>query len=390
MIELRILGAAMAALWAAAFGVILVGYRPGGPADLVVGIAAAGPLLIALAAIVWPPVARGGRAFVLIAWLGLGALLLLAPALVGIVRQLEARGLQTLLPSLEAAYPWALALLATALFAGLGIARRRLGETSLRRRRLALGTAIGMALATLAGSAFGVASVANDLALRDRPADASRFGPTDPDLAPPACSGELGAGVTARLTGRLDVDVDGRRSGTVTIDGVRVGDDFRWIGFAATALTVGQHGSARIDDAEWSRAPRTGWVPVPSGFVTGDDLDLAVLRTALVADNRMVAENRGLAFIEGARARHCRVAIDGAIFRAAFPQLRLLIGDADLSRLVGELDFWVFGDAQLGRVDVRLNGSAVGIVPDALLITVRAELIAVDRGVAHGIERPSR
>lgn len=390
MIELRILGAAMAALWAVAFGAILVGYRPGGPADLVVGVAAAGPLLIALSGIVWPPVARGGRAFVLIAWLGLGALLLLVPALTGIVAQLEARGPQTLLPSLEAAYPWALALLATALYAGLGIARRRLGETALRRRRLVLGTAIGAALAVLAGTAFGAASVANDLALRDRPAGVSRFGPTDPALVPPSCSGDLEAGRTARLTGRLDMDVDGRRSGTVTIDGVRVGTDFRWIGFAATSLTVGQHGSARIGDAEWSRAPRTGWVPVPSGFVEGDDLDLAVLRTALVPDHRVVAENRGLAFVEGARARHCRVALDGATFRAAFPQLRFLVGDADLSRLLGELDFWVFGDAQLGRVEVRLNGSAVGIVPDALLVTMRAELVAVDRGVAHGIERPSR
>ena len=40
------------------------------------------------------------------------------------LRQLVDRGLQTLLPSLEVAYPWALAILGTSLFAGLGIARR--------------------------------------------------------------------------------------------------------------------------------------------------------------------------------------------------------------------------------------------------------------------------
>lgn len=390
VIELRILGIALAGLWTTAFALILAGYRPGGPNDLVVGLAAVGPALIALAAVAWPPVARGGRAFVAIAWLGLGALLILTPSIGGLLVRLGARGPQTLLPSVEAGYPWLLALVGTSLFAGLGIARRRLGETALRRRRLALGTAIGVALAISAGTLFAAASIANEVALRDLPAASSRFGPTDPTLEPPTCPGALDAGPTARLTGRLDMEVDGRRSGTVTIDGARNGEDFRWIGFAATALTIGQHGSARLADTAWSRAPRTGWVPVQPPFVTGQDLDLQLMRTALVPDNRAVAEDRGLASIEGARARHCRIALDGATFRAAFPQVALLLGDGDLARLAGELDYWVFADAQVGRVEVRVNGSAVGLVPDALLLTVRAELTAVDRGVAHAIERPSR
>jgi hypothetical protein len=389
-IELRILGVALTALWTLAFLLILGGYRPGGPVDLVVGVAAIGPTLIAVAAVAWPPVARGGRAFAAIAWLGLGALLVLAPSIGGLLIQLRARGPQTLLPSVEAGYPWLLALLGTSLYAGLGIARRRLGETALRRRRLALGTAIGVALATSAGTLFAAASIANEVALRDIPAASSRFGPTDPAIEPPTCPGPLAAGATARLTGRLDMEVDGRRSGTVTIDGARNGDDFRWIGFAATPLTIGQHGSGRLGDTSWSRAPRTGWVPVPPAFVVGQDLDLQLMRTALVPDNRAVAEDRGLAFIEGARARHCRIALDGSTFRAAYPQVELLIGDGDLARLAGELDYWVFGDAQVGRVEVRLNGSAVGLVQDALLVTIRAELTAVDRGVAHTIERPSR
>ena len=121
-IELRILGVALTALWAAAFLLVLLGYRPGGPVDLAVGLAAIGPIVVAFGAVVWPPVARGDRAFAAIAWLALGAILLLVPSLTGLITQLEGRGPQTLLPSFEAAYPWLLALLATGLFAGLGIA----------------------------------------------------------------------------------------------------------------------------------------------------------------------------------------------------------------------------------------------------------------------------
>jgi hypothetical protein len=295
-----------------------------------------------------------------------------------------------LLPSLEAAYPWLLALLATSVFSGVGIARRHLGETALRRRRLALGTVIGVALAVGAGTLFGAAAVANEVGLRDRIIPSSRFGPTDPALEPPACNGPLQAGPAALLAGRLDVEADSRRGGSFTFDGVRSGTDVRWIAFAATGLTVGQHGTARIDDSAWSRAPRTGWVPVPLDFVDGDDLDLQVERSVLTPANRMVAEDRGISFIEGARARHCRIAVDGIMFREAFPQVRYLVGDASISILLGELDYWVFADAQLGRVEARINGSAIGIVPEALLITIRAQLTAVDRGVAHQVPRPSR
>ncbi|MHB8893033.1 MAG: hypothetical protein ACYC65_13435, partial [Candidatus Limnocylindrales bacterium] len=83
-IELRILAAALAGLWLAAFGLILGGYRPGGPVDVLVGMAATGPIVIAVIALRWPPTARGGRAYAAIAWLGLGAMLLLIPSLGGL------------------------------------------------------------------------------------------------------------------------------------------------------------------------------------------------------------------------------------------------------------------------------------------------------------------
>ena len=39
VIELRILGAVLAALWLTTFALILLGYRPGGPVDVLVGLA---------------------------------------------------------------------------------------------------------------------------------------------------------------------------------------------------------------------------------------------------------------------------------------------------------------------------------------------------------------
>ena len=180
-IELRILAIVLVVLWFAAFGLVLVGYRPGGPVDVLVGIAAAGPILIAITAVAWPPVARGDRAFAAIAWLALVAMLLLVPSIAGLVTQLVGRGPQTLLPSFEAAYPWLVALFATALFAGLGIARRRLGGAALRRRRLVLGAGFAVLMVLMTGSLFSTVAIVNKppsgIVPRSRPASARRIRP---------------------------------------------------------------------------------------------------------------------------------------------------------------------------------------------------------------------
>lgn len=387
-IELRILAATLAGMWIATCGLVLVGYRPGGPVDIAVGLALAGPILVALAGVVWPPVARGDRAFASIAWLGLGAILLLLPSLGGIAGQLAAGGPQTLLPSAEAAYPWLLALLATGWFAGLGIARRRLGETALRRRRLVLGTAIGIGLVIVTGSTFTVAAVANELALRDRPVASSRFGPTDPETELPACPDQLWPGATARVELRMDTEVDSLRTGQVVIGGIRDGADVRWTGFAATRATLGQHGMARVGDRAWSRQPGTSWQPIPLGSAAGQDLDRQLVVAALTSDNRAAAEDRGLAYVEGARARHCRIPIDGATLRDALPAIDLLVGTVDVSRWRGELDWWVFADGGLGMVDGQLSGPATGLADDALIATLRLRLTAVDRGRPVSVQPP--
>jgi hypothetical protein len=380
MIELRILSAALVGLWLAAFGLILLGYRPGGPVDILVGVASAGPILIAVCALLWPPVARGDRAFASIAGLGLGAMLLLVPSLAGLLSQLVGRGPQTLLPSVEAAYPWLLALIATSIFAGLGIARRRLGETALRRRRLVLGTVLGLAMVLAAGTVFSAAAIVNELALDNRPAIASRFGPTDPDLEPPLCGAVILYGPTAVLDLRMDSSLDGRFAGQVAIHGTRDGTDVQWNGFAATRLTLGQHGITRIGDRIWELLPGSAWVVAEPGASLRQDLDRTLILEALTPGNRAVAEDRGIAFIEGARARHCRIAADGTMIRDALPEVEMLVGDTDLARWRGQLDYWVFADAQVGQVDGLISGPAIGLAEDALVAGLRFRITAVDRG----------
>ncbi len=387
-IELRILAMFLVVLWFVVFGLVLIGYRPGGPIDLAVGLAAIGPILIALVAVRWPPVARGDRAFAATAWLGFGAVLLLIPSIAGIVTQLVGRGPQTLLPSFEAAYPWVIALLATAMFAGLGVARRRLGGGALRRRRLLAGTVIALAMVLAAGSVFSAVALVNELALGDRPAIASRFGPTDPDLEPPACNGELNAGSTAILDLRFDGSIDDRRTGQVVIGGIRDGTDVRWNGFAATRLLVGQVGAVRVGEDAWERQPGSGWRAVPIAALAGRDLDVQLVNVALTPPNRSVAEDRGLAYIEGARARHCRITLDGDTLRRALPEVDLLIGETDISRWHVDLDYWVFADGQLGQVDGRATGPAGNLMPDALLATIRFRLTAIDRGFPVAVFPP--
>ncbi|HEY6570262.1 MAG TPA: hypothetical protein VIZ22_08235 [Candidatus Limnocylindrales bacterium] len=389
-IELRILAMLLVVLWFVTCGLVLIGYRPGGPVDVLVGLAAIGPVLIAVAAVAWPPVARGDRAFAGIAWLGLFAVLLLVPSIAGVITQLVGRGPQTLLPSFEAAYPWGVALIATGLYAGLGIARRRLGGRMIRRRRLLVGAGIALLMVLAAGSVFGAVAIVNELALGNRPAIASRFGPTDPDAEVPPCTGALAAGSTARLDLRLDASVDDRRTGQVVIAGIRNGRDVRWNGFAATRLLVGQVGAARVGERAWERQPGTAWTETSLGSLENRDLDVPLINVALTPETRSVAEDRGLSYIEGARARHCRITIDGDALRRALPEVSLLIGQTDISRWRVDLDYWVFADGQLGQADGRATGPAGGLESDALLAALRFRLTAVDRGLPVTVFPPTR
>lgn len=379
LFELRLIAGGLSILWALAAGLVLTAYRPGGPIDLLVGVAACTPIAIAIAGLVWPPVARSDHAFAGIVWLGLGAALLLVPSIGGIVNQILARGSQTLLPSLEAGYSWLLALLATSLFAGLGLARRMLGGTALRRERLVRGVAIAVMATAASSSLFVGVAIANDLALRDRPAISSRFGPTDASLQPPACDGPIVLAPDARLGLDLDLDVDGRPAGAIQIAGLRHEEDVRWTGEVASDLALGGIGRARLGDRAWSKAPREGWRRIAVEQTADDTLDRLVLATALAPENRTAAEERGLEFVEGARSRHCRIAVDGPTFVAAFPAIEWLVGHPDLHRWRGQLDYWVFADGQLGQVRAAVNGEAASIGARGLQANLRAWMIATDR-----------
>ncbi|MFL5673642.1 MAG: hypothetical protein ACJ779_01420 [Chloroflexota bacterium] len=378
--ELRLIAIALVACWSVAAGLVLLAYRPGGPLDLIVGLTAMTPIAIALAGAIWPPVARGDVAFPAIVALGVLALLCLVPSIAGVVTQLLAYGSRTLLPSLEATYPWLVALVATSLFSAFGIARRLQGGTVVRRRRLLTGIGIALLTTACSGLLFAAVAVANEVALRDTPPAASRFGPTSGSEQPPSCDSPLAAGSTARLALHLKATVDLRPLGSTDLAGTRVGNDFRWLAYVASDQQLGQYGAARVGDRAWMTTPGARWTPAPRAAVQDDAIDLEALDAALTAGFRATAEDHGVEVIEGARARRCRIAVDGTTFRDAFPEIGWLVGDADLHRWRGQLDYWIFLDGELGQVAGSANGEAGAIVPDALSGTIDVLLTATERG----------
>jgi hypothetical protein len=387
--ELRLIAVALVVCWSIAAGLVLLAYRPGGPFDLIVGFLAMTPIAIALVGAIWPPVARGEVAFPATVWLGILALLCLVPSITGVVTQLLSFGSRTLLPSFEAAYPWLIALLATSLFSGFGIARRLEGGSAERRKRLVAGTTLALLVTVLASVSFAAVAVANDIALRDTPAADSRFGPTTGEDQPPLCDAPLTAGSSARLDLELNATVDLRPIGSAELTGLRVGDDFRWLAYVATISQLGQYGAARIGDTAWVVSPGHAWQRTAPAATAGESVDGQALAIALTSDYRATAEDRGVEVIEGARARRCRIAIDGSTFAAAFPEITWLTASADLHRWRGQLDYWVFLDGELGQVAGSANGEASGIVPGALNGTIDLRLTATERGRDRVVYPPS-
>jgi hypothetical protein len=390
--ELRLIATALVAAWSISAILVLVAYRPGGPLDVLVGLTLALPIAIAAAGVVWPPLTRGSGAFALMLTLGLGSLLLLMPSIGGVVNQLQALGSQTLLPSLEAAYPWLLALLGTSLFAGFGLARRRLGGTALRPRRLRLGIAIGIVLTFGAGVVFASAATINEIALHEQPGllTTSRFGPTDLDGTPPECTGKIGAGASARVAARLSGSIGLRQLGSVDQGGRRNGDEYRWLAYTATDRELGWYGGAVVGGLTWTRDPGTDWrLTTPAELVT-DTVDLQAIEVALTPGIRVTAEDRGIELIERAPARRCRIAVDGTVFAQAFPQVRWLVGDADIDDWRGQLDFWVFLDGQVGQIAGNLNGEASVVDPEAVQGSIDVLLTATERGRDNVIYAPAR
>ena len=138
----------------------------------------------------------------------------------------------------------------------------------------------------------------------------------------------------------------------------------------------------------WTLTPGSSWTPLPATGVQGKDLDRQLVLEALTPPQRAVVEDHGLAYIEGARARQCRVALDGETLRRALPEVALLVGDTNLSRWRGELDFWVFADGQLGQANGYASGQALGLAEGALTAEIRFQLTAIDRGAPVTVQPP--
>ena len=386
--ELRLLAVALSVLWAAGGIVALIAYRPGGPVDLLVGLAALLPLPVSVASTVWPPLVRGDRASAGVFWLGLGAGLLLIPSIGGIASQVVAGGTELLLPSPEVVYPWVLALLATSLFTGLGLTRSVLPKLGGGRRRLAASIAFALVTTTGIGAIFAGVSLADDAALRNRPEVHSRFGPTSPNLTPPDCNKALVQAATSRVDLEVWGDVDGRGVGRVDLTGTRSGSDISWTAQVEQNDLFGHYGLIRLGSSAWSQAKGSRWSSVPLNTTQDDLLDATVFDVALSPGNRATAEDRGFDNVEGARARHCAVAIDGPTFALSFPQVVWLTGNANLETWRGQIEFWVFGDGEVGKVIGRVNGSAQEILPHGLLATMQVSLTATDRDTPVSIAPP--
>ena len=187
----------------------------------------------------------------------------------------------------------------------------------------------------------------------------------------------------------LSGTIDGRSIGGALVRGARAGADFSWTSEVASVQALGLGGAALVGTQGWLREPGDAWLRVPGAQVEGESLDVAVLRDALDTTARAAAEDLGFDYLEGAGSRHCRLAIDGDTFRRAFPQVRWLAGDADLHRWRGELDYWIFGDDELGRADGWIAGEGFTLQPGAIQGRLEASLTATSRGSAITIVPPA-
>ncbi|HEY3523929.1 MAG TPA: hypothetical protein VGK63_09500, partial [Candidatus Limnocylindrales bacterium] len=255
--------------------------------------------------------------------------------------------------------------------------------------RLALGVTIAIALTGTIATLFAAAAVGNDLALRGRPAVTSRFGPTDPSLPLPDCDDPLVVPASAVVSIDLDGDIDGRSLGDVSVEGTRNGTSARAELTVATTIDLDRRGAAVVAGSAWLLRGGT-WQQAPLGATSRDlALDDVVVREALATTDRAAAESVGDEFVEGARARHCRLAIDGTAFLRAFPATALIVGAVDLHRWRGELDYWVFADRGVGRLTGSINGDAAGLPASGILGTVRVTLTSVERGTDVQVEHPT-
>jgi hypothetical protein len=394
LIGLRLIAASLVGLWAGLALIIVLSYRPGGPWDTVVAAAAFLPIPIAAVAVIWPPLVRPWRAAAAIAWLGIIAMLLSAPLVLVVINSVAAGGHQTLLPSPEVAYAGLLALATLCLFSALGIVAGRRARDVTTRGGLLHATGLAVLLTAVSGLTLGGAAVANELALRDVAPASSRFGPTDPELTIPTCDVPPLVGSGATLEVRADATVDQSPIGSSRLNGIRSGADERWSGWLDSRYDDGVAEYTRVDTQAWLDQGR-GMVPTaPDPFGMPGPRQLTVdgpVAAALgLTRPRPVAEDLGIEVVEGARARHCRTAVDGPTALELFLPLRWLAGGdvvnvtRPLENWRGTLDWWTFADGELGQASATISGYPGEAWPTTgIQGQISARMTATNRTVPH-------
>lgn len=405
---MRPLALGLTALWAATAVAVAAAYRPGGPLDLVVVVISFAPVLVAGAGVRWPVTARAHRDQVVLAWLWVGAILLGIPVLYGVASSLLQAGPQSLVPSVEAAYAGGLALLSMALWSVLGFVHGRLRERAFERQATFISGGLAVVVTAAIGALFGLIVLINEDSLVPTEARSSRFGPVSTELIPPDCdvAPSLGANAAVALTARSSLDEEPR--GSAHLAGDRRGRDESWSGEWSGPEGTGQLSYLRLGEEAWLRGsgverPVEGgaWRPVrpdPFGLTghAGLTMDGPPFAIVDVPRGRIVAEDLGLEVLEGATARHCRTFMDGPTALDTFLPLRWLLDGSEqdaheqVARWRGEMDWWVFGDGELGRSRVEVSGSRADTTwqSTGVRAALQAELDAVDRDRTPEISAP--
>jgi hypothetical protein len=393
-VALRSLAALLLLLWVVLGIAILVAYRPGGPADLVVGAVALFPSAVVTAGLVWPPTDIDPRVRAVAICLGLASALLSAPLVLLVIDALAAGGRQTLLPSLEVAYAAVLAFGSTCAFTALGIARRLVPDAAKLTSRLLTAAGIGGGLTMLGTVAFGGVAIANEQQLREQPAPVSVWGPTDASLVPPACHETAWLGAEANVTIEAAASIDRVPVAQATVRGVRSGTSERWSGVLEGQFGEGELSYDTADDGvRWSvdgappEARPTGFLEMLGTNQLSLDGPILAAVSPLEGQPGTVAEDLGFDLFDGATARHCRRAINGPTALNAVLALRWITGQGleedshALPEWRGEIDWWVFGDGQMGRAIVTVSGYPGEAFPaTGVSAMLQAELSATHRG----------
>ncbi len=400
LFQLRLIAAFLLLLWAGAVVGILAFYHPGGPVDWLVGIAALGPVVVAALAVRYPPLAIGDRSSVVMGWLGVLACLVLIPVLFGAFEAMDAGDAALVVPSPEAMYAGTAALILTCLFAGLGVARRLVGEGADRQRRLIVGATLAMVLTLASGSLLGGAILVNGLALEAAAPPSSIYGPVGAATTPPLCEGSLAAGPYAEVDISATATVDRRQRATSTVTGQRAGLDEQWQATGTRDGLTSSRAYVEVDGEAWQEASGSGtWraVPAPVGRTApAPTLDEAVVEMALTPALRVAAEDVGFEEVGGATARHCRTQTTGTLALSGFPELEWLAettaagGQPDLHDWRGQIDWWVFADGELGMASVQVSGLPPDSWPGGGVQGVlQAMLTATRRSTPVAIQPPA-